>query len=173
MQMIGPEDYKRFEDSDDTTFIGTLPVAGKIDAENVQMAIESISVYSDRMTLAFSLRIRDGHPELAWRDRGRPGHPYTAIGITDDIGTTYMVMPGSGGGGMKEWTSQVRIVPAPPQLATTIVIYIAETEWEGHMGFRQDGTREQPIYCWCIDVDTSELILARNATQVSKETNSE
>jgi hypothetical protein len=169
MHALGPDDFTRLQESMETTLVGVVPIAAKIETDCSEISVESLTVYSDRMSLHTTVRMREGHPELEWRDRGRPGHPYTAIGVRDDIGTNYLVMPGSGGGGQYEYRQEVRIVPNVPSSVKQLTVLVAATDWEGRMGFLRDGSRADPDYIWSIAIEMADITLARNALVINQQ----
>lgn len=167
MHALGPDDFTRLQESMETTLVGVIPIAAKIETAFSEVSVEALSVYSDRMSLHTTVRMREGHPELEWRERGRPGHPYTAIGVRDDVETDYLVMPGSGGGGQYEYRQEIRIVPNVPSSASKLTILVAATDWEGRMGFLQDGSRVKPKYDWSVTVETADLVPATTAIAIN------
>ena len=169
MHSPGPDDFTRLHESVETTLVGVIPIAAKIDTDFSEISVESLTVYSDRMSLSTAVRLREGHPELEWRNRGRPGHPYTAIGVRDDLGTDYLVMPGSGGGGQFEYRQEMRIIPNVPAMAKQLTVLLSATDWEGRMGFLRDGSRADPDYIWSVTIETADMIVARNAIVIDRQ----
>ena len=76
------------------------------------------------------------------------------VTITDDLDTTYVVLPGGGGGNDESWQYELRFAPAPPPEARTLDIAVVEfssTTWPHHQIDEADEVAESAP--WRVEVD--------------------
>lgn len=148
--------FEQFQEQPDTHLIAVIPVAGVAKGEHETLFITSIERYVDESRVRGALVLGPEHPEHEWRNRGRPGHPFFMVTMDDDVGTEYISMPDSGGGGMHRFDFSLRVKPGMPENVQSITLSISAPEWdtEATRLFFTEGTRLPARWKLTIDPST-------------------
>jgi hypothetical protein len=76
------------------------------------------------------------------------------VGITDDLGTPYVIVPGGGGGSEDSMEYELRFAPAPPADVRTLEIAVVEFSSTNGPLERADATAPLPeLAPWRVRVD--------------------
>ena len=83
------------------------------------------------------------------------GHPFFMVSINDDVGTEYVSMPDSGGGGMHRYDFSLRVKPGIPDEVQAITLVICEPEWDTEATRRFFSEETQLPARWTVTVSPS------------------
>lgn len=145
--------HEQFQETPEARLLSVIPVAAVAESEHETLFITSVERYADESRIRGALVLGPDHPEHEWRERGRPGHPFFMVSMDDDLGTGYISMPDSGGGGMYRYDFSLRVKPGIPEEVQAITLLICAPEWNtgATRTFFTEGTR--PPARWEVRVD--------------------
>ena len=159
--------FEQFEETPAVRLISIVPVAAVAEGDHETLFITCLERYAHESRIRGALVLGRNHPEHEWRDRGRPGHPFFMVSMADDIGTDYVSMPDSGGGGKYRYDFSLRVKPGIPEDARTVTLSVCNPEWNtgATRTFFTEGTR--PAARWEIRVDPASGTSPIKAQRIS------
>lgn len=147
--------FEQFQEHPNVRLVSVIPIAAIAESEHETLFITSVERYEDESMIRGVMILGADHPEHEWRNRGRPGHPFFMVSMDDDLGTEYVSMPDSGGGGGHRYNFTLRLKPAIPDDARAVTLSISAPQWdtEATRRFYTEGTR--PPALWTVSIDPS------------------
>lgn len=161
--------FEQFQEKPGSRPLAVIPVGGYAEAEHETLFVTQIDLYSDLNIVSISLMLGVEHPEHKWRDMGRPGHPFMAMTMSDDLGTEYAAMPSHGGGGRYRYDFNCKTLPPIPMNAKEVTLLLSKLSWNADAPQRFYAEGETPMPDWSITVDLSNKVTPRPMTEIGSD----